>query len=166
MELLSKLGIDWKLLVAQTINFFLLLAILFYTVYRPVLGILAKRSKRIEDGIKNAETAEKKLKEIEKLQEERMSATERKVGELIETARKDAESMRVKILADAGTEVEDLLRRARLQTEEEKVKMMSEIRKEVAGIIVHAATRLMKREFSAEDQSRLLEAINEEIKSL
>mgnify|MGYP001588456271 CR=1 FL=1 len=64
MELISKLGIDWKLLVAQIVNFFILLFVLYKFAYKPVLEMLEKRSKTIEKGIHDAKASEERLKEI------------------------------------------------------------------------------------------------------
>ena len=47
-ELFSKLGIDWKLLIAQIINFLVLLFVLYKFAYRPILSMLEKRTKKIE----------------------------------------------------------------------------------------------------------------------
>lgn len=166
MELISKLGIDGKILLAQIVNFAILLFVLFKFVYRPVLDLLEKRSKKIEKGIHDAEEAGNRLLQADKMKDEKIGQAEREVGRLIEDARKDAETMKKELLAAAQAQSEDLLKRARLQMNEEKDKMMSDIKKEVTMIVVQATGRLLQREFSQTDQKRLLDAISKEIQTL
>lgn len=166
MELLHKLGIDWKLLLAQIVNFFILLAVLYKFVYRPVLDMLEKRSKTIERGIADAKAAEERLIHIEKLRDEKMNETAKEIGRLLEQARSEAEAMKKDIVATANSQSEDLLKRARLQMAEEKEKMVEDAKREVAAFIIAATGKLLEREFSSVDQKRLATAVAQEIKSV
>ena len=165
MELISKLGIDWKLLIAQIINFFILLAILYYYVYKPVLAALEKRSKCIEESLKHAEQTEKKMKEMEQLREEKIRAAEKEVGRLIEDARSDAERIKKEITDSAHVQSEGLMRQARAQIAEEKEKLVADLKQEITEIIVQATGKILQREFSKDDQKRLLEALSKEMKT-
>lgn len=166
MELIHKLGIDWKLLLAQVVNFFILLAVLYKFVYKPVLEMLEKRSRTIEKGIHDAKAAEERLLKIERLREEKMAETSKEIGKLLEQARADAEIMKKDIMTTANLQAEDLLRRARLQMAEEKEKMVQDAKREVTAFIVQATGKILEREFSATDQKRLTEAVAHEIKSV
>jgi F-type H+-transporting ATPase subunit b len=65
MEALANLGIDWKLLVAQVVNFAVVLLVLKRFAYQPMLKLLDERTAKIEKGLADAENAGKKLSEIE-----------------------------------------------------------------------------------------------------
>jgi len=56
-EAFSALGISIPLLVAQLVNFSILLVILRFTLYRPVLRMLDERKQRIAEGLNAAEIA-------------------------------------------------------------------------------------------------------------
>ena len=62
MEIFAKLGIDWKLLIAQAINFAVLFWVLRRYAYKTMLDFLEKRTVRIEKGLQDAEAAQAKLK--------------------------------------------------------------------------------------------------------
>ncbi len=66
-QLLSQLGIDWKLLLSQAVNFFLLLIVLRLFVYKPLLQMLHERRERIEEGIEKAKEADIRLLEAEEM---------------------------------------------------------------------------------------------------
>ncbi|MBI5412890.1 F0F1 ATP synthase subunit B [Candidatus Peregrinibacteria bacterium] len=166
MELLQKLGIDWKLLLAQIINFTILLTVLYLVAYKPILELLEKRTKTIEKGIRDAKESEEKMQRIAALQEEKLSEAQKQVGKMLEEAKRDAESVKKEIMAHAAAESEDMLRRTRLQMVEEKEKMISEVKKEVTKFIVLATSKILEREFSTADQQRLTDAISKEIKTV
>lgn len=165
MELISKLGIDWKLLVAQIINFFILLFVLYRFAYRPILEMLDKRSKMIEKSVHDSKASEERLKEIELTRQKMLAETEKEIGKLLEKAKADAEVMKKGIVAAAQEQGEDMLRRAKAQILEEKEKMTEDVKKEVVKFIVLATGKILEREFSAEDQKRLADAVAREVKS-
>ncbi len=165
MELLHKLGIDWKLLIAQIVNFAILLFVLYKFVYKPVLDLLEKRSKTIEKGIRDAKESEERLVKIEKMREERMAQAEKEIGRLLGQAKSDAEAMKKDIVEAANAQAEDLLRRAKIQMTEEKEKMIQDVKSEVTMFIVQATGKLLEREFSPVDQKRLADAVAQEMKS-
>lgn len=166
MELLTKLGIDWKLLVAQIINFFILLVVLYRFVYKPVLDTLDKRSKTIEKGMHDAKKSEEKLLEIERLREQRLAETSREIGRLLEQAKRDAESVKKDLTAAAQAQADDLMKRTKIQIEEQKQAMIEEVKAEVTMFIVKATGKILEREFSADDQKRLADAITKEMKTV
>lgn len=166
MELLSKLGIDWKILIAQVINFAILLFLLAKFVYKPALTMMEKRRKLIEKGVKDAEDSAKRLKEIDELREQKLTEAHREIGKLLDSARKDAEGLKKEIVAAAQTQSEELVKRARSQMVEEKDRMMEDLKREVTGIIVQATGRILQREFSGDDQKRLLQALSKEMESM
>lgn len=163
MELLSKLGIDWKLLIAQIINFGILILVLGKFVYRPLLNMLNERQHKIEKGLEEAKKGEALLKQIEVIEKERKEATSREVAVMINKAMEEAERVKQDIMKEAQAQAEDLLRRAKLQTEEMKANIVKEVKLEVSKLILFAMAKVLEREFSAEDQRRLEGVIAHEI---
>lgn len=166
MEIISKLGVDWKLLLAQLINFGILLFLLWKFAYRPVLDMLQKRSNLVEKSVEDAKKIGEEMEKIKKLREETMLQAEKEATEILERARKDAEGRRREILGYAEKEIETLMQRTRQTIEEEKQQSLREIRAEAAHLIVVGTERLLEREFSEEDEKRLLTAMKREMKSL
>lgn len=163
MELLTKLGVDWKLLLAQIINFFILMVVLYKLVYKPVLDLLDKRAKTIEKGVSDAKESEKRLQEIEKTRQESMAQTRKEMGRMLDQAKTEADQVKKDLMAAAQTQADDLMRRTKIQIEEEKTKMISDVKREVGAFIIKATGKLLEREFSQADQSRLSQAIMKEM---
>src|SRR5512136_1154217 len=98
MEALQKLGIDFKVLIAQIINFGILFFILKHFLYKPILNGLDKRKKRIKESLEKAAEIEKRSAESEKEYNERMLKANQEATVIVEKARVDAEKTRKSIL--------------------------------------------------------------------
>jgi len=86
MELLGKLGIDVKILIAQIINFSLLVWILRKLLYQPIL----KRIQEDEAKLKEVERKEQQLVEEKKANEKILSETQQKAKDIIIEAKEIA----------------------------------------------------------------------------
>ncbi len=165
MELLSKLGIDWKLLLAQIINFTILAVVLMKFLYKPVLATLDRRSKMIEKSISDSHEASEKLKNIEKMERERTQEAHKQIGSMLDKAKQEAEEMKKAIVDEARRASDDMLARTHVQLKEEKARMLAEAKAELSQIVVDAASKILEREYSEADQKRLATAVAHEMKS-
>jgi len=57
-ELISTFHIEWQLIIAQLVNFAIVLFVLWKFAYNPILKTLNDRTKKIEKGVKDAEDAD------------------------------------------------------------------------------------------------------------
>ena len=63
--LLGTFHIDWRLLVAQIINFAIVFAVLYRFVVKPLQKVMLERTAKIEQGLKDAENARARLTNAE-----------------------------------------------------------------------------------------------------
>ena len=96
-ELLFQLGINWKLFLSQVVNFFILLLVLTFFVYKPLIRIIKERSKKIKEGLEKAEEADVRLKEIDIIGAGKIREAEQKGIEIIK-----ATEVKAKILDKEG----------------------------------------------------------------
>jgi len=90
---LEQFGIDWKLFVSQLINFLLVLTVLTFFVYKPVVKIIKKRNAKIKEGLDKAEEATVRLKEVDEIGKNKIKEAEGQSVEIIK-----ATESRAKIL--------------------------------------------------------------------
>ncbi|PIR50188.1 F0F1 ATP synthase subunit B, partial [Candidatus Peregrinibacteria bacterium CG10_big_fil_rev_8_21_14_0_10_54_7] len=67
MELLTKLGINWQLLLAQIVNFAIVVGVLSFFLYKPLLNLIDTRRERIRKAMEDAQRIENQAKEMEEL---------------------------------------------------------------------------------------------------
>src|SRR6185436_10982620 len=100
-ELFAAFGINWKLLAIQAINFGLLISALTYFLYKPILGIIDERQKKIAEGVRTADLASKKLEDAKSESERMVGAGAREAEGLVATARARAEERGAEIVKAA-----------------------------------------------------------------
>lgn len=166
MELIAKLGIDWQVLVAQLINFGILIVALSYFVYRPVIRLLDDRRERIRKSMEDAKQIENQRREIDQFRAQQMRKIDQECGKFLEAAKTQAEHAKKEILAGAAKEAEQMLAKARKQTEDERSRLFQEAQEALAGVIVQMTGKILQREFTDADQKRLLGSVKKELPSL
>ncbi len=156
MELIAKLGIDAKILIAQVINFLILLFVLKKFVYGPVIAKLEQRRGMIAKATHDAKKSEELLKEIEQTRLEMIQQTKKVTLEMMEQAAKSAEETKASIVESARQEAQQIAEQSKLQLAREKEKMLKEAGEELGRLVVTATEKIIEREFSPEDQKRLM----------
>jgi F-type H+-transporting ATPase subunit b len=143
MELLTKLGIDWRLLIAQAVNFVVLLILLQRFLYKPLIGMLEKREARLKKGLELSDAMEVKAK---KMEEEHMAIVRDARSEaerIISSAVNQAETSRTELLETARTEAKRIVDEGKSILVEQKNLMIESARKEVATLVVDSARKIM-----------------------
>jgi F-type H+-transporting ATPase subunit b len=138
-------------LVNLAILFFALRAILF----KPVTKFMEKRQAGVRAEL---DEADKKLEEAGALKKQYEAALEKARGDAMKiladaqaAALKDADAIR----SEAKAEAEETLRRAHEETEKEKAAALAVFRKEASGLVVMAASRLLRREIENGDGQKI-----------
>jgi len=143
MELLTKLGIDWKLLLAQMVNFLIVLTILYYFVFKPLLKFLEERRQRISQSLFKASQIDKEVAQLQVRKQEVLLAAKKQAQEIIKQAEAEAETRRQEILARVRVESEKVVdeARARLITEQES--QFQVLRQQAAKLITQVLVKLV-----------------------
>ncbi len=166
MEIITKLGIDAKLIIGQVVNFLILFFVLRKLVYKPVLNLLEKRRNMIEKSVEDAKKIEERLVAMEVEREKVLSDASKKAMAVMEKAKQEAEVERQQALVNAKKEISGLAERYRAQLKAEKDQISNEIKAEMATLIITSCEKVIRKEFGKEDQSRLEKAIKNEISSV
>ena len=152
MEILSKLGIDGRILLAQAVNFCLLLFILRHFLYKPVLPMLEKRTSTIEKSLADARELGERLKASELSCKEMIAKAKREAAALLDDAQKLAEQRRASALKKAKEEVEHIVDDAREKIAIEKEQSLRDAREHFADLVLAASKAVleegMEKEFS------------------
>ncbi len=112
-DLFEKLGVNWKLLLAQAVNFVLLLIVLRFALYKPLLALLAERRRRIKKGLRDAEEAEKRLHEAEAVRREKLREGEAQSLVLMRATEEKAKAVEAELLELAHKKEADIIQKAK-----------------------------------------------------
>jgi len=142
-ELFGKLGIDWRLLLSQAINFLLLITILRIFLYKPLLKILKERREKIEEGLAKAKEADTRLLEIQEVAKVKIKEAEQEGLALIREAEARAKQEEARLVEEARKKEEAIIKSAeevaKARADEERRKIQQEAAELVKQALVKTA---------------------------
>ena len=154
--------IDFFSMIYAVVNFLLLLAVMYFVMYKP----LAKTMKQRKDTIKNnIETAEALKAEAEKAKADisaELAKSREAAQEIIARAEKTGEAQKNEIVAEAKAEAQKLIDKAHAEVQEEKEKALTAIRDEAASLAIMAASKLIDRSLTDADHKKIVDKYIEE----
>lgn len=157
MEILNKFGIQPILLLAQIVNFLIILYVLKKFFYKPIVKMLDERKRKIEESLKNSALIEEKL-----------AATEEKSAAIIETARKNAEDLigdakneaqRIAAVAanEARATTEETMKKALDQISAERHEMQKDLEAHMLDLVAATVKKVLGRSLKETEKKSLTE---------
>jgi F-type H+-transporting ATPase subunit b len=162
-ETLQTLGIYWPKLIAQMVNFGIVLFILWKFAYRPVLKLLEDRRQRVAEAMANAEKAKADLARAEGARQEILNQANVQATKLIEEARAAAARVQEQETQKAIATAKDIVEKARQATEAEHARMLADLRREVGRLVVATTGRVVGKTLTPDDQQRLANEATREL---
>lgn len=158
-ELVSQLGIDPKLLLAQGVNFLILLFVLTKFVYKPLIKMVEERRKKIELGIKGGERAEKIIKEAEQEKVGIIKEADIQAVFIISEAEKNAQKKGQDIAHQADMKAQQILHEAMLLAERKEKEEMEKVSAEAKKLVKEAIIRTVQLKPEQVDEKLIEQAI-------
>ncbi len=143
-QLVAVFGVDWRLLIIQGINFGLLLYVLSYFLYKPVLKIIDDRKKMIAEGVREANAASKKLEAAKGKSEDIIGTAVREAEKLVADARVHADERGDEIVSAAEARAAAALKDAQMKGEEAKRLAIEGSQREIARAAMLAAEKILR----------------------
>lgn len=155
-KILSDFGIQPILLLAQVVNFLVLLFILKKLLYTPILKLLEERKSKIEKSIKHADEIELKLAQTEEDREKKLAKASAEAREIIDEATKSASQIIDEARLKASKDMEEIVKKGSETINAEREKMHQEIREELAQLIEVSLEKVADKVLTTKDQKELV----------
>ena len=156
MENLVKLGLNPAWLLAQIINFALLLVILRAVAYKPVLNMLNTRKQKIQESLDYAESVKKQAAEQQKEFDRKLEEARREAQAAAAVAAQAGEKEREAILVQTREDARKMIEQAKEQIEYERKQMLAELRQEVVRLSLLAAQKVVSQSLDEQAHHRLI----------
>ena len=130
-------------LVWNIINLVILYLLLSHFLFKPVMGIMDKRKKIIEDGLKNAQDAQNDAKKMKQEYEDALKGAKQESAQIIENARSAAKNEYDRIVGEAGDKAGNIIESAKETVRVERERTMKELQGEIAGLAVASAAKIV-----------------------
>lgn len=167
MEIFKTLGIDWRLLLAQLINFAILLIVLKKLLYKPLMNVLEKRTATIEKSLQDAQAIGERLKETEIMRVEILRKAQRESEHILEQAQEIAEKKQQALLEKTRVDVRTIIAQAKEKIESEKSQMLLDAKREIVELVMKTTQAvlgdLLTRDVSREYTTKAIEKVKQRV---
>ncbi len=143
-QLFEAFGIDGTLLLAQAVNFGVLMVGLWYFLYKPVIKVLEERRQKVAQGVQDAEQAALKLATADQEASERVRGAETEADTIVGSARTTAKQERERIVKEAEARSAAIAADAEARAKETAAKALRESEGEVARLAILAAEKVLR----------------------
>ena len=124
--------IDWYTIIFQIINFLILVFLLRYFLYGPIVRMMDEREAKIVEREEKAETQRREAEEEAAAYRTKNEELEKKQDELLDKARASAEEEKSELLKEARQEVSETRRRWEEALEREQEAFITELRRRIS----------------------------------
>lgn len=164
MELLTTLGIDWKRLIADIVNFLIVFLVLRQYAYRPLLAMMQQRTTLIEEGVAAATESQQAMKDATAHADEIRKEARREASQIIAKAQDDAAAARTEATEKAKADVAQIVQSGKERLGQEKETMIAAAQAELGGLAVALVQKILPVALTAPQQDALVAAAKKELK--
>ena len=142
-SIIATFHIDWKIIVAQAVNFAVVFIILYLFALKPLNKLMAERSEKIGKGIVDAKANAQLLEATKAEYETALSKAKAEATAIFQAGKKEAEVKRAEMLESAKVEVKTMIENGKKTLEAEKVRMVEDAKREVVALVVAATKKVL-----------------------
>lgn len=158
-EFIHQFGIDGKLLASQIVNFIILILVLRFAAYRPIVAMLKKRHDKIEEGLAKTAEANKRLAEANEMTKAKMKETEQAALALLKKAEEKGKNKEAAMLEQAKLKEGELLKNAEKLAAQIKDEGQEAALRESVGLIREALAQTVALAPEKIDEALIREAV-------
>ncbi len=156
MESLEQFGLNPILLIAQIINFLVLLFVLKKFLYKPLLETLKKREQTIRDGLQQAEEARILLENSEKKERDILKKAQQDAKQLLDETRAQRDQMLAETEQLTKKQTEQMLQEARAQISFETAEAEKRLSAHISQLAITFLQKSISDLFTEDDQERIM----------
>lgn len=164
-ELFSQLGIDWRLLLAQAVNFLLVLYILNRFVFKKLLTLMQERRDRIEKGLEMREEAERELERAHQARKTELLNARKEASDILAEAKALGTERERELVQQAKREAERVMQKAQEDMRRETEVALQDAKADMIRLAMTAAEKVLERSITEKDKERLMEEVAQSLSS-
>ncbi len=154
---IADLGINLPVLIAQLVNFTILLVVLRLVAWGPLTKMLDERRERIRESLSAADQAKAQVAESERQVQEQVEAGRRDAQNLIAQSQEIAARIQADARVQSQADADAMLARARNEIQLERDTAIADLRKEFADLTISAAEKVINSSLDRNAHKRLID---------
>ena len=156
------LGISWQGLLAQLINFALLLILLYFIAYKPIRRMLDERSEKVRVGMEQAEQMKEMMAKTEEQVKEHLEAARGERQNILAQAEQVGEQFKEEAREQAKQDAESIVARARVEIQREQDEAIGELKRQFADLAILAAEKVISETLDKKKHRKLIDEVLEQ----
>lgn len=156
---MEAIGLNLPGLVAQIINFVLILVLLRMFLYKPILGLLDRRAERIRESLERAEAVQREADRSRAEFEEQIVEARRQGQQIVAQATEIGERLKEESRQEARREADAIITRANAEIQLEKDRALTEMRQAFADLTILAASRVIEQSLDKNRHQQLIDQV-------
>lgn len=144
-------------ILAQMLNFFILVWILHRFAYKPLVGMMNARKEQIANDLASAEQSRLEAEQIKADYVAQIAKARQEAQEIVEKAHHQAKLSTAEEVAAARSQIENEKERARQDIAIERDRAMNSLRNEVVSLSVAMAGKVVAKDMNSETNTKLIE---------
>jgi F-type H+-transporting ATPase subunit b len=163
---MEGLGISLPTLLAQIVNFLILLGLLYAVAYKPFMKMADQRSQKIRESVEEADKVKAEAARAEEDFKKRLETAGKEGQEVIARAMRTGEEARQRAQQEAKQEAQSLIEKARVEIQRERDEAIGELRGEFADLTIVAAEKVIEKSLDKQAHQQIIEKVLEESATL
>ncbi len=150
-----SINVFWVIVAAC--NFILFLALIWTFGFKPIANTLDERTKRLEQGLADAEAARKERESAQQDREAVLQQARQEAAAMLSAAQKSAQDLRDADIAATKADLEQMRQRAAADIAAERDRAMADLRASVADLALEAAGKVLGETMTDARQRKLVD---------
>ena len=143
-SIIAIFHIDWKIIIAQVINFAVVFLVLYLFALKPLQKLMSEREGKIKKGITDANDNALMIEKTKQEYAEVINKARAEAQELYKQGKHEAEVKKAEMLATAQAEVTTMIQAGKKNLEAEKVKIVEEAKKDIIALTIKATEKVLE----------------------
>ncbi|MCC7470036.1 MAG: F0F1 ATP synthase subunit B [Bacteroidetes bacterium] len=156
MEVLAKLGFDWKVALANLVNFLIIYYLLRNVVFKKIGNAIKERREKIQAGLEDAEKAKQALVVADKEKEKIITDGYKQVEEMLVLAEDKKKSIINSAKGEAEEEAQKIKESSRKEIEILAEKQSKEIKQKAVDLIISGMEKVLKENIDEKKSEKLI----------
>lgn len=148
LEILGNVGFDWKVALANFVNFLIILFILNKFFFKSLGKTLDERKKKIVEGLTLRDEAERDRQNAFAEKSTILSQAREEETKFLQDAHTKAEALRVSLIANAEKEAQGIVTKAEGELGRMKKELQNEWQEKSPKLVVDLARKVLSEKFT------------------
>ena len=150
------LSFDPGLFMWTIVTFLIVLMLLKWKAWGPLMSALDKREKDIREALSSAEKAREEADKVAEDYDKMIRKAQSEAQKIVAGSKDTGERIREEIKETAEEEARKILKKAQIQIDSDKEKAVQEIKSVVVDFSLQAASKVIEKNLESEDNRRLI----------